>query len=62
MVVKNVSYLVMYNVETDSTITNGETYKCVSESYYNDRLLSIGVIDDTNEEYQYSPEVFDKIS
>ena len=52
----------MYNGETDSTITNGETYKCVSESYYNDRLLSIGVIDDTNEEYQYSPEVFDKIA
>ena len=62
MVIKNVNYFVKYNGQTDSTITNGETYKCVSESYYNDRLLSIGVIDDTNEEYQYSPEVFDKIS
>lgn len=61
MDIRKVDYKVKYIGEEDIDITPGKIYKCVEEAYLNGELLSLGIIDETKKEYQYSPEAFVKM-
>ena len=61
MKIKEVNYYVRYIGKSDSAIKNGETYECIAEYYRNGELFSLSVIDDTEEDYQYSPKAFEKV-
>jgi hypothetical protein len=41
---------------------NGEVYECIAEWYRDGKLLSLAVMDDTEEDYLYSPKAFEKVS
>lgn len=60
--VKTVNYYVKFIGKSDSAIKNGKTYRCIAECYKNGKLLSLSVIDDTEEYYQYSPKAFEKVA
>ena len=62
MEVKQVNYYVKYLGTSDSSIQNGEVYECIAEWYRDGKLLSLAVIDDTEEDYLYSPKAFEKVS
>ena len=62
MKVKQVNYYVKYLGTSDSSIQNGEVYECIAEWYRDGKLLSLAVIDDTEEDYLYSPKAFEKVS
>ena len=62
MEIKEVNYYVRYIGKSDSAIKNGKTYECIAEYYRNGELFSLSVIDDTEEDYQYSPKVFEKVA
>lgn len=36
--------------------------ECIAEYYRNGELFSLSVIDDTEEDYQYSPKAFEKVA
>lgn len=62
MEVKQVDYYVKYIGKSDASIQNGETYECVAEWYENGKLLSLAVIDESKEDYLYSPKAFERVT
>ena len=58
--VRKVNYYVKHIGKSDSFIQHGKVYKCIAECYRNGQLLSLSVIDDSEEYYQYSPKAFEK--
>ena len=60
MEIKEVNYYVRYIGKSDSAIKNGGPYECVTVYYRNGELFSLSVIDDTEEDYQYSTKAFEK--
>ena len=61
MEIKYVNYYVKYIGKSDSSIQNGEIYECVAEWYKNGNLISLAVIDDSEEDYLYSPMAFERV-
>lgn len=58
---KSVKYQVKYIGEETADLTPGSIYKCIAECYWNNNLHDIKVIDESEEDYLYSPEDFEKI-
>lgn len=61
MDIKKVDYKVKYKGEEDTDIIQGKTYQCIEEAYLDGELFSLGIIDETGEDYQYNPADFEKL-
>ena len=58
-----VNYFVKYIGKSNSDIENGEVYQCIGEWYDEKKQLhDLAVIDDSGEDYLYSPKVFEKVA
>ena len=58
-----VDYLVKYTGVSNPDIENGKVYKCIAEWYdEKNQLHDLAVIDDSGEDYLYSPKVFEKVA
>ena len=58
---RKVDYLVIYRGEETIDLEPGKAYRCIGEVYDEDgNLHDYAVIDDSEEDYLYSPDLFDK--
>ena len=56
-----VNYLVKYTGVSNPDIKNGKVYKCIAEWYdEKNQLHDLAVVDDSGEDYLYSPKAFEK--
>ena len=56
-----VDYLVKYTGVSNPDIKNDKVYKCIAEWYdEKNQLHDLAVVDDSGEDYLYSPKVFEK--
>ena len=58
-----VNYFVKYIGKSNPDIKNGEVYQCIGEWYDEKKQLhDLAVIDDSGEDYLYSPKVFERVA
>ena len=60
---RKVDYEVIYRGEETDDLEPGKKYKCVAEVYDEDyKLHDLAVIDESEEDYLYDPEDFEKVN
>ena len=58
---KTVKYQVKYIGKETADLTPGKIYNCIAECYWNNDLHDLRIIDESEEDYLYTPEDFKKV-
>ncbi len=57
---RKVDYFVIYKGSETVGLIPGKKYKCIEEDYDEGKLFSLAIIDESEEDYMYPPDYFEK--